>query len=71
VPYVHFWTVYTRQHASHGGRGGSIDSGALFAACLCLFILACWAAHQVQSRCMRCGSWPVRCRCESRVRARR
>ena len=70
MPYVHFWNTYTHQHASHGG-GGSIDPSALFAACLCLFVLACWAAYQVQSRCARCGAWPVRCRCHSRVKAGR
>ena len=67
--YKSFWQHYVHEHA---GQGSSltVNPGALFAATLCLFVLACWAANQVQSRCGACGSWPVACRC-SRERARR
>jgi hypothetical protein len=31
---------------------------------LCLFVVACWAAYQIQSRCHSCGAIPARCRCD-------
>jgi hypothetical protein len=69
MPYVHFWRHYVQAHAS-GGSGLTLDPAALVAASLCLFALAAWAAHQIQSRCASCGAWPVRCRCAEH-RARR
>jgi hypothetical protein len=59
---MHFWHTYVAQHPSASG-GISVDPGMLFAACLCLFALALWAAYQSQSRCQTCGAWPARCRC--------
>jgi hypothetical protein len=62
APEIQFWREYARQHA-HTGSGVTIDPAALFGICICLFLLACWAAHQTQSRCSECDAWPVRCRC--------
>jgi hypothetical protein len=62
APAIQFWRDYARQHA-HSGAGAAVDPEALFGICMCLFLLACWAAHQTQSRCVECDSWPVRCRC--------
>jgi hypothetical protein len=62
VPYVQFWRHYVATHAS-SGSSFEFDPAALVAVSLCLFVLACWAAHQIQSRCATCGAWPVRCRC--------
>ena len=64
MPYRHFWETYVAAHRG-ASSGFSVDPAALFAACLCLFALACWVAYQTQSRCASCGSWPVRCRCHS------
>jgi hypothetical protein len=69
--YKNFWHEYLQQHAAHNaGTTITVNPAALFAVTLCLFVLACWAAHQIQSRCGGCGAWPVRCRC-TRERARR
>jgi hypothetical protein len=38
---------------------------------VCLFVIACWSANQIQSRCGGCGAIPARCRClRGRVRER-
>ncbi len=65
MPYTRFWHNYIQQHGGHGGSTLSVDPAALFAVAMCLFLLACWAAYQTQSRCVECRSWPVRCRCGS------
>jgi hypothetical protein len=62
APAIQFWRQYARQHAN-SGPGLTISPGALFGVCMCLFLLACWAAYQTQSRCGECDAWPVRCRC--------
>lgn len=72
MPYTTFWHHYVQQHA--GGGGGStltINPAAAFAAAVCLFLIACWTANQIQSRCDGCGAIPARCRClRGRVRER-
>jgi hypothetical protein len=70
VPYTNFWHRYLHEHAaSHtgGGAGLSLDPAALFAVAVCLFVIACWAAYQLQSRCPDCGAIPARCRCARRT----
>ena len=62
--YRHFWQQYVQEHAAHGHDTVTVNPGPLFAATLCLFVLLCWTAYQVQSRCVECRAWPVRCRCE-------
>ena len=63
MPYTHFWHHYVQQHANGGGSTLTFDPAAAFAAAVCLFFLACWTAHQIQSRCRDCGAIPARCRC--------
>jgi hypothetical protein len=63
LPYTHFWHNYVQQHANGGGPALTFDPAAAFAAAVCLFFLACWAAYQIQSRCGSCGAIPARCRC--------
>jgi hypothetical protein len=72
VPYTNFWHRYLHEHAANGaGSTVHIDPGAAFAAAVCLFLVACWAAYQLQARCLDCGAIPARCRCARRpVRGR-
>ena len=63
MPYVHFWRQYVHQHGGAGGSTVIVDPAAAFAAVVCLFVIACWVAYQVQSRCEDCGAIPARCRC--------
>jgi hypothetical protein len=63
LPYTHFWHQYVQQHANGGGTTLTFNPAAAFAAAVCLFFLACWAAYQLQSRCGGCGAIPARCRC--------
>jgi hypothetical protein len=64
LPFVQFWRHFLQQHAAHGGSGLTVDPAAAFAAAMCLFVVACWAAYQIQSRCGSCGAIPARCRCD-------
>jgi len=71
APAIQFWRQYARQHA-HPGPGVTVDPAALFGICLCVFLIACWAAYQTQARCDECDAWPVRCHCgENGVSRRR
>jgi hypothetical protein len=64
LPYTHFWHHYVQQHANNGGGSTlTFDPAAAFAAAVCLFLVACWAAYQIQARCGHCGAIPARCRC--------
>jgi hypothetical protein len=56
-----FWHGYVTAHPGHHVL--SFDPGSAFAVTVCLFVLACWAAAQIQSRCGECASVPARCRC--------
>lgn len=69
APAIPFWRQYAREHAH--GPGMTVDPAALFGICMCLFLLACWAAYQTQSRCAECDAWPVRCRCRQDELSRR
>jgi len=64
LPYTTFWHHYVQHHA--GGGGGwalTINPAAAFAVAVCVLLIACWAANQIQSRCTDCGAIPARCRC--------
>jgi len=62
-----FWHDYVLQHPGHAVF--TFDPSHAFGAAVCLFLLACWTAVQVQSRCGECAAVPVRCRCaRERVR---
>ncbi|HEX2378618.1 MAG TPA: hypothetical protein VHI30_13725 [Gaiellales bacterium] len=61
--YKSFWQSYVAEHSHDTGSGLTIHPGPLVAVMLCLFVLAAWAAFQIQSRCGECREWPVRCRC--------
>ena len=63
MPYTHFWHNYVQQHASGSGSTLTFDPAMAFAAAVCLFLVACWAAYQIQSRCGSCGAIPARCHC--------
>jgi hypothetical protein len=71
LPYTTFWHHYVHQHANGGGPALTVNPAAAFAVAVCLFLIACWAANQIQSRCEGCGAIPARCRClRDRVRSR-
>jgi hypothetical protein len=57
-----FWHHYLLAHPSHGVL--TFHPADAFGAALCLMLIACWAAFQVQSRCGDCAALPVRCRCD-------
>jgi hypothetical protein len=64
LPYTTFWHHYVQQHANSGGGSTlTVNPGAAFAAAGCIFLVACWAAYQLQSRCDHCGAIPARCHC--------
>ena len=72
MPYTNFWHHYVQQHTANGGGATlQFNPAAAFAVAVCLFVIACWSANQIQSRCGGCGAIPARCRClRGRVRER-
>jgi hypothetical protein len=65
----HFWHTYVAAHPGHNVF--SFDPASAFAVAVCLFVLACWAAAQIQSRCGECAAVPARCRCPREHAGRR
>ena len=56
-----FWHHYLMAHPGHAVF--AFNPAAGFGAAVCLMLIACWAAVQVQSRCGDCAAVPARCRC--------
>jgi hypothetical protein len=63
MPYTHFWHQYLQQRPDTPGGTLVLNPAAAFAVVVCLLLIACWAAHQIQSRCGSCGAIPARCQC--------
>jgi hypothetical protein len=61
---VHVWHQYFLQRPGGHTAPLTVNPGAAVAAVVCLFLIACWAAYQVQSRCGSCGAIPARCHCD-------
>ncbi len=64
MPYTHFWHQYLQQRPENPGGTLMLNPAAAFAAVVCLLVIACWAAYQIQSRCGSCGAIPARCHCD-------
>ena len=64
---ANFWHDYVLQHPGHAVF--TFDQSHAFGAAVCLFLLACWTAVQVQSRCGECAAAAAATRTEVRTQA--
>lgn len=58
------WHQYDQQLPGGHTATLTVDPAAAFAVAVCLLVIACWTAYQIQSRCRSCGAIPARCRCD-------